>query len=99
MVWQGSPGLEKRETWGPVKFPTQRKARCVGHPAICGPPDSVSSAGNVPSAPLLTCLDDFAHITYGANFENSAELQGGMVRHQLVSVLHVARLKDEDAAD
>jgi len=31
------------------------------------------------SAPLLTCLDDFAHVSHWPNLENVAVLHGGML--------------------
>src|SRR5215813_90850 len=65
------------------------------------PPLSVTpcSACNVLSPALLTCLHQFIHVRRGPNLENVAVLQGRMLRHELYSMIHVPRLKDEYAAE
>src|SRR6516162_3913323 len=65
------------------------------------PPLSVTpcSACSVLSPALLTCLHQFIHVRRGSNLENVAVLQGRMLRHELYSMIHVPRLKDEYAAD
>jgi len=58
-----------------------------------------SSVCNVLSPSLLTCLHDFVQVRRWPNLENAAVLQGRMLRHELYSVIHVPRLKDENAAE
>src|SRR5215472_9066338 len=58
-----------------------------------------SSACGGLSPSLLTCLHDFVHVRRWPNLENVAVLQGRMVRHELYSMIHVPRLKDENAAE
>ena len=58
-----------------------------------------SSACSVLSPPLLTCLHDFVHVCRWPNLENAAVLQGRMLRHELYRMIHVPRLKDENAAE
>src|ERR1051326_2426762 len=48
---------------------------------------------------LLTCLDNFAHVPHWPNLENIAERRRRMLRHELHSMIHVPRLKDENAAE
>src|SRR5262245_56568789 len=57
------------------------------------------SACSVFSPSLLTCLNHFVHVRYWPNLENAAVLQGRMLRHELYSMIHVPRLKDENAAE
>jgi hypothetical protein len=58
-----------------------------------------SSACSVLSPSLLTCFDDFVHIPRWPNLENVAVPQGRMLRHELNSMIHVPRLKDENTAE
>ena len=58
-----------------------------------------SSACSVLSPSLLTCLHDFVQVRRWPNPENAAVLQGRMLRHELYSMIHVPRLKDENAAE
>src|SRR5579884_27446 len=51
------------------------------------------------SASLLTCLHEFVQVRRWPNLENVAVRQGWMLRHELHSVVHVSRLKDENAAE
>src|SRR5215475_6143970 len=60
---------------------------------------SPSSACSVLSPSLLTCLNHFVHVRRWPNLENAAVLQGRMLRHELYSMIHVLRLKDENAAE
>src|SRR5262249_55088398 len=57
------------------------------------------SACSVLSPALLTCLHQFIHVRRWPNLENVAVLQGRMLRHELYSMIHVPRLKDEYAAE
>src|SRR5215475_15174763 len=57
------------------------------------------SSRGILSPALLTCLHQFIHVRRGPNLENVAVLQGWMLRHELYSVIHVPRLKDEYAAE
>src|SRR5215472_11502840 len=58
-----------------------------------------SSACSLLSPSLLTCLHDFAHVPCRPNLENVAVFQGRMLRHELYGMIHVPRLKDENAAE
>src|SRR5215475_3920842 len=63
------------------------------------PPSSFRpSACSVLSPSLLTCLHDFIHVRRWPNLENVAIRQRRMLRHELYSMIHVPRLKDENAA-
>src|SRR5260370_34985859 len=57
------------------------------------------SACIVLSPALLTCLHQFIDVRRWPNLENVAVLQGRMLRHDLYSMIHVPRLKDENAAE
>jgi hypothetical protein len=57
------------------------------------------STCRVLSSSLLTCLHDFVHVPRWPNLENVAVRQRRMLRHQLYSMIHVPRLKDENAAE
>src|SRR4030095_13414134 len=58
-----------------------------------------SSACSVLSPSLLTCLHHFGQVRRWQNLKNAAVLQGRMLRHELYSMIHVPRLKDENAAE
>src|SRR5262245_37250702 len=58
-----------------------------------------SSAWSVLSPSLLTCLHDFVHVSRWPNLENVAIRHRRMLRHELYSMIHVPRLKDENAAE
>src|SRR5215471_11241192 len=58
-----------------------------------------SSGPSVPAPPLLACLDDFAHVPCRPNLETVAVFHGRMLRHELHSMIHVPRFKDENAAE
>ena len=58
-----------------------------------------SSACSVFSPSLLTCLYDFVQVPRWSNLENVAIRQRWMLRHELYSLIHVPRLKDENAAE
>src|SRR5262249_52942887 len=68
---------------------------------LMSPPLSVAlcSACSVLSPALLTCLHQFIHVRCGPNLENVAIRQRRMLRHELHSMIHVSRLKDENAAE
>src|SRR5260370_36625546 len=68
---------------------------------LMSPPLSVTpcSTCSVLSPALLTCLHQFIHVRRGPNLENVAVLQSRMLRHELYSMIHVPRLKDEYAAE
>jgi hypothetical protein len=51
------------------------------------------------SPPLLTLLDEFVHVSYWPNLEDVAVRQRRMLRHELYSMIHIPRLKDENAAE
>src|ERR1700751_4028528 len=51
------------------------------------------------SPSLLTRLHDFAHVPRGANLPNIAVLHGRMLRHELYSMIHIPRFKNENAAE
>src|SRR5690349_13210827 len=51
----------------------------------------------LPSPSLLTCLHDFAHVPGWPDLERAAELQRRMLRHELHRLIHVPRLKHENA--
>src|SRR5215472_2790478 len=57
------------------------------------------SACNVLPPSLLTCLHEFIHVRRRPNLEKVAVLQRRMLRHELYSMIHVPRLKDENAAE
>src|SRR5215813_5563793 len=56
------------------------------------------SACGVLSPPLLACPPDFAHIPHRPNLPNGAVLQRRMLLHELYIMIHIPRLKDENAA-
>jgi hypothetical protein len=58
-----------------------------------------SSACSVLSPSLLTCLHHFVQLRRWPNLENAAVLQGRMLRHELYSMTHIPRLKDENTAE
>src|SRR5215469_6732767 len=58
-----------------------------------------TSACSVFSPPLLTCLHDFVHVCRRPDLKNVAVLEGGMLRHELYSMIHVPRLKHKNAAE
>src|SRR5262245_36025904 len=68
---------------------------------LMSPPLSVTpcSACSVLSPALLTCLHQFIHVRRGPNLENVAIRQRRMLRHELYSMIHVPRLKDENTAE
>src|SRR5580692_6919466 len=68
---------------------------------LTSPPPSVTpcSACSVLSPALLACLDDFVHVPGGPNLENISIRERRMLRHELYSMIHVPRLKDENAAE
>src|SRR5271157_5648579 len=51
------------------------------------------------SPSLLTCLHDFVHVPRWPNLEDVAIRHRRMLRHELYSMIHVPRLKDENAAE
>src|SRR6202045_3382686 len=51
------------------------------------------------SSSLLTCLHDFVHVPRWPNLENVAIPQRRMLADELYSMIHVPRLKDENAAE
>src|SRR5215475_529616 len=57
------------------------------------------SACSVLSPALLTCLHQFIHVRRGPNLENVAIRQRRMLADELHSMIHVPRLKDENAAE
>src|SRR5260370_12083888 len=65
------------------------------------PPLSVTpcSACSVLSPALLACLHDFIHVRRWPNLENVAIPQSRMLADELYSMIHVSRLKDENAAE
>src|SRR5262249_25331380 len=71
----------------------------------CFPPENgpfsvrPSSACSLLPPSLLTCLHQFVHVRSRPNLENVAVLQRRMLRHELYSMIHVPRLKDENAAE
>src|SRR5216684_7622133 len=68
---------------------------------LMSPPLSVTpcSACSVLSPALLTCLHDFVHVRRWPNLENVAIGQRRMLADELYSMIHVPRLKDENAAE
>src|SRR5580700_12040776 len=48
---------------------------------------------------MLTCLHDFVHVPRWPNLENVAVRHRRMLRHELYRMIHVPRLKDENAAE
>src|SRR5215472_5343798 len=67
---------------------------------VISPPSSLepSSACRLLPPSLLTCLAQVAHIKRWPNLESIAVRQRGMLRHELYRMIHVPRLKDENAA-
>src|ERR1039458_5219773 len=63
------------------------------------PTSNRSSACSVLSPSLLTCLHHFVQARRWPNVANAAVLQGRMLRHELHSMIHVPRFKDENAAE
>src|SRR5260370_13157863 len=65
------------------------------------PPLSVTpcSACSVLAPALLACLHDFIHVRRWPNLENVAIRQSRMLADELYSMIHVPRLKDENAAE
>src|ERR1700739_1172045 len=57
-----------------------------------------SSRGTL-SPPPLALLYDFAHVSGWANLENVAVRQRRVLADELYSMIHVPRLKDENAAE
>src|ERR1700679_2398508 len=51
------------------------------------------------SPSLLACLDDFIHVPRWPNLPNVAIRQRRMLADELYSMIHVPRLKDENAAE
>src|ERR1700685_1372970 len=51
------------------------------------------------SSSLLACLHDFVHVPGWTNLKNVAIRQGGMLADELYGMIHVPRLKDENAAE
>src|SRR5260370_5601585 len=68
---------------------------------LMSPPLSVTpcSACSVLSPALLACLHDFIHVRRWPNLENVAIRQSRMLADELYSMIHVPRLKDENAAE
>src|SRR5437660_12661620 len=58
-----------------------------------------SSSRVILSPPLLARLHDFAHAPRWPNLENVAIRQSRMLADELYSMIHVPRLKDENAAE
>jgi hypothetical protein len=56
-----------------------------------------ASCFGLASPSLLTCLHDFAHVSW-PNLPNAAVFQGRMLRDELYSMIYVPRLEDSDAA-
>jgi hypothetical protein len=48
---------------------------------------------------LLACQNDFAHVLHWPYLESVAKRQRRMLADELYSVIHVPRLKDENAAE
>src|SRR5258708_35410315 len=65
------------------------------------PPLSVTpcSACSVLSPSLLACLHDFINVRRWPNLENVAIRQSRMLADELYSMIHVPRLKDQNAAE
>src|SRR5262245_50935590 len=59
---------------------------------------SVWLSSGLLSPSLLACLHDFVHVRRWPNLENIAIRQRRMLRHELYSMIHVPRLKHENAA-
>src|SRR5580692_2915146 len=57
-----------------------------------------SSRGILSPSPLA-CLHDFIHVPRWPNLENVAIRQSRMLANELYSMIHVPRLKDENAAE
>src|SRR5580693_5058464 len=62
-------------------------------------PSWPSSSRGILSPSLLTCLHDFVHVPGWPNLENVAIRHRRMLRDELYSMIHVPRLKDENAAE
>src|ERR1700678_2594608 len=81
----------------------------AGTTAVDVPPDHVvpipclpswpPSSRGILSPPLLAGFHDSAHIPHWPNLENAAVLQRWMLRDELLSMIHVPRLQDENAAE
>src|SRR6516164_4093759 len=65
------------------------------------PPLSLTpcSACSVLPPPLLACLHDFAHLPRWSNLEDAAIGQRRMLANELYSMIHVPRLKNENATE
>src|SRR5271157_3982028 len=72
------------------------ESRCL---TLLRPACQASSACRVLSPSLLTCLQHFVQVRCRPNLKNAAVLQGRMLRHELYSMIHVPRLKDENTAE
>ena len=59
----------------------------------------LSSACSVLSPSLLTCLLDFVHISCRPNLPNGAKRERRMLADELYSMIHVPRLKNNNAAE
>src|SRR5260370_36065060 len=68
---------------------------------LMSPPLSVTpcSACSVLSPALLACLHDFIHVRRWPNLEHVAIRQSRMLADELYSMIHVPRLKDDNAAE
>src|ERR1700757_3728878 len=64
----------------------------------CFPSWPPSSRGILSPSPLALSHES-AYIRRWPNLENAAVFQGGMLRNELYSMIHVPRLKDENAAE
>src|SRR5215472_10759494 len=60
---------------------------------------SAFTRGLVPPPPLLACLHDFAHVPRWSNLEDVAIGQRRMLANELYSMIHVPRLKHENATE
>src|SRR4030095_7809384 len=69
------------------------------HKATRSPNLRPSSASGALSPSLLACPHHFVQVGRWPNFENAAVLQGWMLRHELYRMIHIARLKNENAAE
>jgi hypothetical protein len=87
-----------------ISIPQLTKKRDCGQASLGRDRDHSSYFGSlstcrVLSSLLLTCLHDFVHVPRWPNLENVAIRQRRMLRHELYSMIHVPRLKDENAAE
>src|ERR1700691_2065932 len=64
-----------------------------------GLPSGPPSSRGILSPPPLTCFQQVVHVPRWTNLENAAVLQCRMLRHELHGMIHVPRLKDENAAE